>query len=41
MRKFINRSLAVAVVVAGVLSGAQAVAEGAQGPKAPPQQFVA
>ena len=39
MRKFINRSLAMAVVAAGVLSGAQASAESSQKPKDPPMQF--
>jgi hypothetical protein len=35
MRKFMNRSLVVAVVVAGALSGAQALAEGGTGGERP------
>jgi hypothetical protein len=40
MRKFINGSLAVAVAVAGALSGAPVLAEsGTGGVKVPPMQF--
>jgi hypothetical protein len=39
MRNFINRSLAVAVVVAGALSATPAAAESGQKPKDPLAQF--
>ena len=41
MRKVINGSLAVAVLVVGALSGAQAVAEGLETGKKPVLQIVA
>ena len=39
MRKFISRAVAVAAVVAGVLSGAQAIAEGGNDRKPPVLQL--